>query len=135
MPVGVLLALFVLLLGCLPAVAAGQPEPYKAVSVAVPRRTSADTALRLRVEAGPLPRGARLLVTLPGGQAVGMIEPFGAHAARQGGSYVLPLSEPLPEGDTLTVHVTLEERPSGARRAPSDEELKEIQVLLVPVRR
>jgi hypothetical protein len=128
-------AFFLLLLGCTHADAAGaSPESsHRVVSLTAPRAAIEGEGFRLRVIAGPLQRGQRIIARLPDGKIVGSVAPYGTRSAEHGGSYILSLPSGAVRDGKLTLHLELSEH-DRATRAPTDREVKSVDLLVVPVR-
>jgi hypothetical protein len=95
----------------------------RVIELTVPRQPAAGEAASLRVAAGVLPQGSRVLVRLADGELLGTIAPFGIRPGEKAGAYTIPLPERAVRGGTVTLHLTLE-LPDGASRSPTEKEIE-----------
>lgn len=77
----------------------------------------------VRLSAGVLPHGSRLIVRLANGELVGAISPFGVSPGERAGSYMIPLPEDAVRGGTVTLHLELE-LPDHTLRTPTEKEIE-----------
>ena len=104
------------------------------ITVAVPER-SAGTAIVARVNVGPLPRGARVIVRLADGEVIGSISPYGMQAAASGGSYTIPLPDRVNDATELKFRFEVQESRDAQPRPPREGEVLGVELHAVPVKR
>jgi hypothetical protein len=121
--------------GCVPGLAIGDPaSPSRgALTLAVPRPPATGESLLLRVEVGPLARGALLVVRTAGGTRVGSIAPFGARAREKGGFYTLPLPQKLVATGEIDLRFEIDQKGAKAVRPPTAKELLGVELVFVPI--
>lgn len=106
------------------------------ITAAVPDRP-AGARVSARVEVGPLPRGARVVVRLADpetgevGELIGSIAPYGLEATRSGGGYEMPLPERVWDADEVGFTFEVEE-PDGEPRPAREGEVVAVEVMVAP---
>jgi hypothetical protein len=83
---------------------------------------TAEQPAMLRILAGPLPRGAKLVVTAPDGTQVALIRPYGTHPV-EGTSYIFPLAKGLLKNQQITLQLRIQEAGATAQRVPTGTEV------------
>lgn len=78
------------------------------ITLAVPEH-AAGTAMIARVDVGPLPRGARVVVRLASGELLGSIAPYGGQAAASGGTYTIPIPAHATRESELALRFEVQE--------------------------
>ena len=111
------------------------PAPPATVILELPRPLETDETAVVRVVAGVLPRGARVVARLPDGTVVGSVTPYGVRHGEKAGAYTiaLPPAVLLP-GSGVTLHLTVE-RKGAASRPPTSREVEKVELVVVPVSR
>lgn len=125
-------ALALLVLGCTHANAAGASQGHKVVTLSLPRAVESNDLIRAHITVGPLPRGARLIARLPSGDVAGVVSPYGT--ANRGGGYTIPVPRRAIRDGKVTLHLEFQEKRGAASRAPTDDELRKVELFLVPSR-
>jgi len=120
----------ILVVGALVSGAAHAAEPFQVVELPLPKAVARPQALRLKVTAGALPRGALLFVTTGDGRLVGTVAPSGTMQA--GLQYELPLPAGAANGATVRLHLQMR-TPGGALRAPAANEVLGLSLAYVPI--
>lgn len=125
-------AICFVLLGGTHASAAGAPQTHKTVTVTLPRAAASNEAVAVRISAGVLPDGARIIVRLPSGEIAGSVTPYGVRTGQKAGIYTIPLPQHAVANGTVTLHLELGEK-RGEPRAPTEQEVEKVEVVYVPV--
>jgi hypothetical protein len=126
-------ALCFLLSGCTHAAAPGAPAAtHKTMTLTLPRAATADETVHVRLAAGVLPQGARIVVRLPNGEIAGSATPYGFRGAKAG-VFTIPLPPGAIRDGKVTLELAVEEK--GALRAPKDGEVERVDLVYVPVTR
>src|SRR5215212_8665910 len=115
-------ALWLLLTGCTHAAASGASSAaLKTMTLTLPRAAAADEAVHVRVTAGPLARGARIVVRLSGGEIAGSATRYGGRTDQKAGVFIIPLPPGAIRDGKIALTVEVEEK--GKRRAPKAGEV------------
>jgi hypothetical protein len=109
-----------------PAGASGQT-----MTLSLPRAPAADEAVRLSLKVGRLPSGARVVVRTSGGEILGAVFPYGAEAARKGGTYVLAVPAGAVKDGKVSVELAVQEK-GAPPRVPTKDEVQSVAVALSP---
>lgn len=125
----------VFLWGCAHGGSVGTPggADATAYTLTLPHAPARHEAVWLRVVAGKLPPGARLIVRTSDREIVGSVAPFGVRPGQEAGVYTIPLPESAVANGKLSLSIELEDRAARAVRAPTPQEVKELSLVLVPV--
>ena len=105
-------------------------EPLKVIELPLPRAAVGQEALRLKLTAGSLPRGALLRVTTEDGRPIGTVSPFGTVPAGQ--DYELALPKGAANGATVRLQIQIQ-TPNSSPRAPTADEILGLSLVYVPV--
>ncbi len=92
---------------------------------------AADEAVQIRLAAGVLPAGARVVVRLPTGEIVGAATPYGARPGQKAGVFTIPLPPGAIRNGKVTLQFTVEGK--GGPRAPKGGEVEQVDLIYVPV--
>lgn len=111
---------------------AGAPQARKTVTLTLPRAAASNEAVAVRIAAGVLPRGARIIVRLQSGEIAGSVTPYGVRTGQKAGLYTIPLPQHAIANGTVTLHLELSEK-RGGPRAPTEQEVEKVEVVYVPV--
>jgi len=120
----------ILIVGAFLSGAAHAAEPFEVVELPLPEAAAGQQALRLKLTAGALPRGALLYVTTEDGELVGTVassEPMKAALENE-----LPLPRDAAKGATVRLRLQMRTR-DGALRAPTADEVLGLALVYVPV--
>lgn len=122
--------LAILIVGALSSGPLHAAEPFKMVELSLPQAAAGAQALRLKITAGALPRGALLYVSTEDGEAVGAVP--SSLPMKSGLENELPL--PKRAAKSATVRLRLQMRtPGGTLRAPTADEVLGLSLVYVPV--
>ena len=115
--------------------AVAQEAPQGVVELTLPRAAAPGEAVRLQLNAGVLPRGARILVRTRDGALVGAASPFGAPRGQAtAATYTLPLPPEAIANGRVQLRLEVEE-PGGAARPPRPGEVQGMELTFVRVTR
>ena len=120
----------ILVVGALLGGAAHAAEPFEVVELPLPRALAGPQALRLKVTAGALPRGALLYVTTADGELVGTVP--SSQPMKAGLENELPLPKDAASGATLRLRLQMRTQ-NGALRPPTADEVLGLALVYVPV--
>ena len=122
----------VLLSGCTRTTAAGASSAaHTTMNLTLPRAANADEAVHVRLAAGVLPAGARVVVRLPTGEIVGSATPYGARPGQKAGVFTIPLPPGAIRNGKVTLQFTVEGK--GGPRPPKGGEVEQVDLIYVPV--
>lgn len=99
------------------------------------RPMATDEMLQARIEVGPLAPNARIIVRLEDDSIAGTVSPFGAEARRTGGVYFIPVPAKAVKSGKVALHLELETSDTAPARAPSTDEVRSIELVVVPTTR
>ena len=102
------------------------------VRLELPRSPDEGELVWLRITAGPLPPGARILVRTHDGEIAGAVAPYGATASEATAAYTVALPEGALSEGGAEFFLELEEPGSADARAPNPEEVVAMELVLVP---
>ena len=101
-------------------------------TLALPHRLERGEAATLRITAGILPRGARVVVRLASGKILGTVAPFGVLPGQKAGFTTIPVPADAWTDGKITVVLELEER-GKPPRVPTPAEIEAVEVALIKV--
>lgn len=111
-------------------------EPSKMIKfLTLQRPMATDEMLQARIEVGPLAPNARIIVRLEDDSIAGTVSPFGAEARRAGGVYFIPVPAKAVKSGKVALHLELETSDTAPARAPSTDEVRSIELVVVPTTR
>lgn len=120
------------LLGCSDSVA--PRPPYKVVTLQVPRQLAGNEALFLRLAVGVLHRGQTIVIRDANGEILGSASPYGVAAQTSSvGTYTIPLPIDAIQASHVVLRLEINESQQMSPRAPTDSEIKSIELSIVPV--
>jgi hypothetical protein len=99
--------------------------------VEAPRALTRGESLQLLVVTGPVPQGALIVFRLAPTDTLGVLAPFGPDATSNGGTYTIPIPARFT-APRLTVIVTVESQDGSLRRAPGNDEIRSLQLVILP---
>jgi|GEM_PF-2378984 len=105
----------------------------RVMTLVLPRAPAPGEAATLRVAAGVLPRGARLVVRLSNGEILGAVTPYGVLPGRKAGLSMIPLPKTAIANGEVKLALEVLERGRKTGRAPTRDELGAVDILFVPV--
>ena len=123
---------FVVLLCCLLCCGAGGQEAALTLTLTVARAPAPGEAIRVRVSAGVLPHGARIIVRTADGKIAGAVAPYGIPPGSKAGVYTIPIPAQEVKDGKLSLSFELKDR-YGSVRAPTRDEVEGAEVVLLPV--
>jgi len=111
----------------------GGSRSAKAVTLKIPRQPNEGEMIHIQVPVGKLDKGTQIDVLTSKGELVGTVSPFGIQAADIGGVYsiAIPASEVVDA--RIELFLEIEEKEGGAKRAPTNAEVGELEVVYLPV--
>lgn len=106
-------------------------QDRKVTELLAPRDPGENDAVRVKVETGPLPFGARLVVKTEQGDIVGSFSSYGVSGPNDthSGSFPLPSSAVVHRRVRLQVQI---EAPGAMTRAATPDEIRGLDILIVP---
>ncbi len=111
-------------------------EPSKMIKfLTLQRPMATDEVLQARIEVGPLAPNARIIVRLEDGSIAGTVSPFGAEARQKGGVYFIPVPAQAVKSGKVSLHLELETSGTAPTRAPNTDEVRSIELVMVPATR
>src|SRR5262249_49011808 len=102
------------------------------LTLTLPHAPARGEAIRVRVNAGVLPRGARLIVRTAAGKIVGTVSPYGIASGSKAGTYTIPVPMDALADGKVALSFELKDR-DGKVRPPTRDELEGAELVLVPV--
>lgn len=99
------------------------------IELVAPRSPGRDDAVEIQITTGQLPRGGRLIVSTERGEVLGAVQPFGAPQ----GTATVPIPNSAVAGRTVRLRLEVV-APGAAPRAPTPDEVKRLEVLVIPRR-
>ena len=112
---------------------AGFAQDRKMTELLAPRDPGPNEAVRVKVDTGPLPFGARLVVKTEQGDVVGSITSYGVPGPNDTRSETFPVQSRNLINKRLRLQV-LVEAPGAMTRAATPDEIRELDVMIVPRR-
>jgi hypothetical protein len=120
--------------------AAGQAGPWAGtvlgaetatvIDLAAPAAAAQGGAVELRVTAGPLPRGARLVLTTEAGEVLGAVAPF-PPGGRSGSRATVPVPHAALTGGRLRLRLQVA-GPGTPPRPPDPGEVERLELVATP---
>jgi hypothetical protein len=123
----------VLLLASLTCVSLAAAQDRKMTELLAPRDPGPNEAVRLKVITGPLPFGGRLVVKTEQGDIVGSIMTYGVPGPNDTRSETFPVQSRNVVNKRLRLQVLIE-APGAMTRAATPEEIRGLDVMIVPRR-
>ena len=125
---------FFVLLFCLNCFGAGSQPGALTLTLALPRTPAPGEAIRVRVNAGVLPHGARIIVRTVTGKIAGTVAPYGVASGQEAGTYTIPIPAEAVSNGKLSLTFELKDR-HGHVRAATQNEVLGAEVVLIPVKK
>lgn len=125
-------AILLVLLGSLNCFGQGGRQEALSLTLTLPRAPAPGEAIRARVNAGVLPRGARLIVRTAAGKIVGAVAPYGIASGSKAGTYTIPVPMDALADGKVALSFELKDK-DGKIRPPTRDELEGAELVLVPV--
>jgi hypothetical protein len=122
-----------LLFASLACVSVAAAQDRKMTELLAPRDPGPNEAVRLKVITGPLPFGARLVVKTEQGDVVGSIMTYGVPGPNDTRSETFPVQSRNVVNKRLRLQVVIE-APGAMTRAATPEEIRGLDVMIVPRR-
>ena len=122
-----------LLFASLACVSVAAAQDRKMTELLAPRDPGPNEAVRLKVITGPLPFGARLVVKTEQGDVVGSIMTYGVPGPNDTRSETFPVQSRNVVNKRLRLQVLIE-APGAMTRAATPEEIRGLDVMIVPRR-
>lgn len=111
----------------------GGDEPDGRVTLTLPREPAEGEAIVLRLSAGVLPRGAKVVVRTADGAIAGSVAPFGVRPGRKAGVYTVPIPTRAVKDGKVTLRYEVLEKGAKAGRAPARTEVEGSKLALIRV--
>lgn len=89
---------------------------------------------RLKLQLGALPRGVEVVVTSETGALIGTAAPFALRSGQAAGTYAFALPTSLFRDGRITLRLSAKQY-GVPERAPSPDEVKQVEVVCVPAPR
>ncbi|MEM7585334.1 MAG: hypothetical protein AAF560_18235 [Acidobacteriota bacterium] len=106
--------------------------PQHTVELELARPPAADEAVHVRVTAGVLPDGARIVARLASGEIIGAVSPYGIRAGEKAGTYAMAL--PRDQGLEGPVQLNFQLDIAGeSPRAPTASELEAVELVFIDI--
>jgi hypothetical protein len=123
----------VLLLASLACASAASAQDRKMTELLAPRDPGPNEAVRVKVDTGPLPFGARLVIKTEQGDVVGSITSYGVPGPNDSRSESFPVQSRNVVNKRLRLQVLIE-APGAMTRAATPDEIRGLDVMIVPRR-
>ena len=122
-----------LLLASLAGVGMATAQDRKMTELLAPRDPGPNEAVRVKVETGPLPFGARLVVKTEQGDVIGSITSYGVPGPNDTRSESFPIQSRNVVNKRLRLQV-LVEAPGAMTRNATPDEIRGLDIMIVPRR-
>ena len=104
------------------------------VSLSLPRIAKPDEAVWLELRAGVLAPRAKLRIRSSDGMLILPVAPSAVPAGQAAGTFLVPLPPKLVVGGKVELRVEVQE-PGSPARAPTQSEIEDLVLILVPISR
>ena len=100
---------------------------WREVELILPRGLETGETVLVEVELGTLPRGREIEITTASGRELGVISPHGIRTGHEAGTYTLPIPPDVFTKGRAVIRLSINQ-PDRTRRAPTEDEVKNVRV-------